>query len=141
MTNSRELLCVSYAKLTDPEADLSKIIKDAYGPDGLGILAVSDVPGFTEARARLLPLASKLAKLPKEKLAVLEDRESGFNFGWSHGKEMLEKDKPGEAAGVRGSARASVGLFESCHHSSCSEGDGCAGRRATPSDRLVCAFP
>lgn len=98
-----ELLCVSYTQLTDPKADLSALISHAYGPDGLGILAVSDVPGFPAARARLLPLASKLAALPSEKLAELEDRESGFNFGWSHGKEMLEKGKPG--AGLEGRIR------------------------------------
>ena len=33
----------------------------AYGPDGLGILAVSGVPGLAELRQRLLPLAQAFA--------------------------------------------------------------------------------
>ena len=33
----------------------------AYGPDGLGILTVSGVPGFAELRQRLLPLAQAFA--------------------------------------------------------------------------------
>lgn len=107
----RELICISFSQLQDPQADISQVISDAYGPDGLGILAVSDVPGFPAARAKLLPLASKLAALPKEQLAALEDRESGFNFGWSHGKEMLEKGKPGEpGCDARGTPYSVVSL-------------------------------
>ena len=33
----------------------------AYGPTGLGILTVSEVPGFTELRQGLLPLAQAFA--------------------------------------------------------------------------------
>ena len=39
--------------------DLSKEIETAYGPDGLGILAVRGVPGYQEARKEMLPLAQK----------------------------------------------------------------------------------
>lgn len=118
---SRELLSVSYSSLLDRDADLSQIIRDAYGSDGLGILAVSDVPGFPDARARLLPLASKLASLPAEKLAALEDATSGFNFGWSHGKERLEKDKPGAEGDQAARERqlGAAGPLKSCLKPAC----------------------
>ncbi len=54
----------------------------AFGPGGLGICTVSDVPGFVEARQALLPLAAQLAALPDDAKAVLEDPASRYNFGW-----------------------------------------------------------
>lgn len=36
----------------------------AFGPDGLGVITVSDIPKFSEFRSRLLPLASKFAVRP-----------------------------------------------------------------------------
>ena len=40
----------------------------AYGYDGLGILAIRGIPHFTELRERLLPLSWKLGQLPPETL-------------------------------------------------------------------------
>ena len=66
----------------------------AYGPDGLGILTVSGVPDVERLRQRLLPLSSKLAGLRKDRLVLLEDADSSYSVGWSHGKEILEGGKP-----------------------------------------------
>ncbi|EFJ13385.1 hypothetical protein SELMODRAFT_122337, partial [Selaginella moellendorffii] len=62
------------------------------GAQGLGIIAVSNVPGFTEMRSNrnLLNLAQSLSSLPENALKELEDPASRFSFGWSHGKEFLE---------------------------------------------------
>ena len=73
---------------------LRKAIAEAYGADGLGILTVDGVPGVEELRARLLPLASRLASLDGAALARLEDPESSYSVGWSHGKEILEGGVP-----------------------------------------------
>jgi hypothetical protein len=54
----------------------------AYGPDGLGILTVSGVPGYTKLRSSLLTCIDKLAKLPPNVLAKYEDRQSLYNIGW-----------------------------------------------------------
>lgn len=82
---------------SSPSADLSKdalaaldAIESAFGPDGLGAVAVRGVPGFPSARRRLLPLARQLAALPSAELAALEVPERHYQFGWSHGKETLE---------------------------------------------------
>ena len=97
---SRALVVVPYDVLSNPEADLSAAIEAAYGPEGLGILVVDGVPGYAEKRAALLPLASRLAALPADALEALSDPASHWNFGWSHGRERLEGDKPGTRAFV-----------------------------------------
>lgn len=47
---------VSYEDLV-ARADLSRAIEEAFGYDGMGILAVSGVPGLNPKRETLLPLA------------------------------------------------------------------------------------
>lgn len=51
------------------------------------------MPGFPAARQRLLPLAAALAALPQAAKARLEDADSNYNVGWSHGKEALDGGK------------------------------------------------
>ena len=97
MARARALVSVPYASLADPAADLSTEIEAAFGPEGLGIIVVDGVPAYAAARAALLPLASRLAALPAPALAAMEDPASHWNFGWSHGQERLEGDRPGGA--------------------------------------------
>ncbi|KAF7836069.1 hypothetical protein G2W53_010928 [Senna tora] len=78
----------------DKNFDLSMKIEEGFGPNGLGILSVTDVPGYSSLRTNLLHLAPRLANLPKEVKEELEDPHSRYNFGWSHGKEKLESGKP-----------------------------------------------
>ncbi|XP_043726342.1 uncharacterized protein LOC122672901 [Telopea speciosissima] len=85
---------ISYSELKDKNADLSTKIEDGFGPNGLGILSVSQVPGFTSLRKNLLNLSPRLARLTEEVKKELEDPDSRYNFGWSHGKEKLESGKP-----------------------------------------------
>lgn len=91
----RALVTVPYDELSNPSADLSAAIEAAFGPEGLGILVVDGVPGYSEKRSALLPLASRLAALPADALEALSDSDSHWNFGWSHGRERLEGDRPG----------------------------------------------
>ncbi|KAF8407012.1 hypothetical protein HHK36_006134 [Tetracentron sinense] len=85
---------ISYSELKDKDADLSLKIEHGFGPNGLGILSISDVPGFSSLRQNLLHLSPRLASLPEEVKKELEDPHSRYNFGWSHGKEKLESGKP-----------------------------------------------
>ncbi|ESQ56371.1 hypothetical protein EUTSA_v10025558mg [Eutrema salsugineum] len=73
--------------------DLSARVEQGFGPDGLGIISVKDVPGYSDLRQNLLQLAPRLANLPEEVKRELEDAHSRYNFGWSHGKEKLESGK------------------------------------------------
>jgi len=67
----------------------------AFGPHGLGLLAVSGVPDFSAKRQALLPLAAQLPTLPD--LPV--DPASLYSVGWSHGKEELTPGQPDMAKG------------------------------------------
>ncbi|XP_074570936.1 uncharacterized protein LOC141827561 isoform X2 [Curcuma longa] len=84
---------ISYSEIKDKGKDLYAKIEEGFGPNGLGIISVSDVPGFPLLRQKLLHLAPRVANLPDEVKNELEDPESRYNFGWSHGKEKLESGK------------------------------------------------
>ncbi|XWS26897.1 hypothetical protein CRYUN_Cryun26dG0069600 [Craigia yunnanensis] len=85
---------ISFSELKDEDADLSTKIEEGFGPNGLGILSITDVPEFPSLRRNLLNLSPRLAGLPEEVKKELEDPQSRYNFGWSHGKEQLESGKP-----------------------------------------------
>ncbi|CAL5443122.1 unnamed protein product [Camellia sinensis] len=53
----------------DKNVDLSAKIEEGFGPNGLGILLISDVP--------------ELACLPEDVKKELEDPNSRYNFGWN----------------------------------------------------------
>ncbi|GJS34447.1 putative 2-oxoglutarate and Fe(II)-dependent oxygenase superfamily protein [Tanacetum coccineum] len=93
-TPTLRTVVIPFTQLQDKDADLSLKIEQGFGPDGLGILSISDVPGYASLRQNLLNLAPRLASLPEEVLKELEDPRSRYNFGWSHGKEKLESGKP-----------------------------------------------
>eukprot|EP00456_Euglypha_rotunda_P035423 TRINITY_DN27273_c0_g1_i1.p1 TRINITY_DN27273_c0_g1~~TRINITY_DN27273_c0_g1_i1.p1 ORF type:complete len:373 (-),score=58.88 TRINITY_DN27273_c0_g1_i1:57-1175(-) len=69
--------------------NLGAQIEEAYGPNGLGILTVSDIPNYLELRLNLLKLAQPLANLPDHVKKSLEHEGSTYQFGWSHGKEKF----------------------------------------------------
>jgi len=109
MSNSAAAGAVKYVSAESPvakidyqdlvnNADLSASLKAGFGPEGLGIIVVSGVPNFVEKRQRLLPLARKFAMLSDEVKAKYEHAASHYNFGWSHGKEVLA-GKPDYAKG------------------------------------------
>ncbi|XP_058184156.1 uncharacterized protein LOC131301760 isoform X1 [Rhododendron vialii] len=85
---------IPYSHLKDKNVDLSAKIEEGFGPNGLGILSISDVPGYSSLRQNLLRLSPRLASLPEDVKKELEDPNSRYNFGWSHGKEKLESGKP-----------------------------------------------
>lgn len=82
-----DIVCISYDFL-QADYDLSEEIQTAFGASGLGIILIRGVPGLIEKRSRLLRLAHELATLPDKSL--IEDAESSYSFGWSHGKERLD---------------------------------------------------
>ncbi|KAH9608578.1 hypothetical protein KSS87_008359 [Heliosperma pusillum] len=87
---------IPFSDIRDKSADLSALIEEGFGPNGLGIISISGVPGFSSLRQSLLHLSPRLAKLSEVEKQKLEDPDSRYNFGWSHGKEKLESGKPGK---------------------------------------------
>jgi hypothetical protein len=84
-----DVVCVSYASLMQ-DTDLGSQIERAFGTEGIGIIAISEVPQLAEMRQQLLPLSRKLAELPSDMLLRYEHTASSYYFGWSHGKEHLQ---------------------------------------------------
>ena len=81
-----------------PNQTLVDRIQEAFGPDGLGILAVEGVPEFEALRQNLLPLSAKLPSLPEVTESCV-DEKSAYTTGWSHGREQLAPGKPDHAKG------------------------------------------
>jgi isopenicillin N synthase-like dioxygenase len=94
---ARDVPVVSYEDLVAQE-DLSAVIEEAFGYEGMGILVVSGVPELSAKRGELLPLAFAFANLPDEAKKACELPEAFYSFGWSHGKENLQ-GKPDFAKG------------------------------------------
>lgn len=84
---------ISYSDLKDKGKDLSSKIEEAFGPEGLGVISISDVPEFSFLRRNLLHLSPILASLPDDVKVSLEDPVSRYSFGWFHGNEKLESAK------------------------------------------------
>lgn len=89
---------VTYDDLAGGRVD-SNAIESAFGPDGLGIIAVRGVPGIVEQRGALLPLIATFAALPDAVKDKYVDVVSTYNIGWSHGREAMSTGKPDLAKG------------------------------------------
>ena len=87
-STARSVVVLDYSELVSARQLFAKV-EEAYSPEGLGILFVKNIPQWEERRARLLPLARRLALLPSEELTKLELPEVGYAVGWSHGKEKF----------------------------------------------------
>lgn len=102
--NANELVIIDYNDLISTHNDkLHPLLKKAFGtsscssssPQSLGLIAIRNIPSFVETKESFLPLAHKLANLPRQYLDThLTDEASMYNAGWSHGKEKLKDDKP-----------------------------------------------
>jgi len=97
--SSEDLVVIDFADLTSTDADLDSSIllskiEEAFGPSGYGVIGIRGVPSFVEAKNACLSQAYDLAHLRPEQLKEIEDPDSLFNAGWSHGKEMLKDNKP-----------------------------------------------
>jgi len=93
-TSDVKVVLLDYKDLADETVDLGASIKEAFGFNGLGILAVRGVPGIEVTREDLLPLAHKFANLPEEVKEKTVHKASTYSFGWSHGKEFMSEGKP-----------------------------------------------
>jgi isopenicillin N synthase-like dioxygenase len=72
-------------------------IAEAFGPDGLGFLEITNVPfEMVALRQTVLTLAPQLASLPLDELNALTLPDTFYTIGWSHGKEQFGKSITGE---------------------------------------------
>ncbi|KIW28271.1 uncharacterized protein PV07_07949 [Cladophialophora immunda] len=84
---------------------------DAFGPDSLGILVVTDLPPtFPPLRQKVLSNASRLAHLPPPTLQTLTKPSAKYLVGWSHGVETL---RPGVVDTAKGSYYMNCAFYKS----------------------------
>ncbi|KAF4454974.1 hypothetical protein F53441_2631 [Fusarium austroafricanum] len=108
MVAQAQAVAVSLQDLKDGNIPF-ETLKEAFGPDSLGILVVKDVPKeFPELRHQALSYASYLGNLPKEELAKLENARAKYLTGWSLGKETL---KNGQVDTFKGSYYANCAFY------------------------------
>ncbi|EGR32095.1 hypothetical protein IMG5_097090 [Ichthyophthirius multifiliis] len=84
------IVIFDYEDLKNRESILYEKIDKAFGPHGIGLCLVSNVPDYEKYRTALLPQANILANLPKEELDKLTKPEMYYFSGWSHGKEQFK---------------------------------------------------
>lgn len=96
-SKTEDVVCINYNDLVSASKsnakDLNSLIERAYSSAGLGIIAITNVPTLPQLRLKLLPIAQKVASLPAHQLDEITAPESGYQVGWSHGREKLEGDK------------------------------------------------
>ncbi|KAL4729034.1 hypothetical protein ACLX1H_003442 [Fusarium chlamydosporum] len=108
MVTQAQAVSVSLKDLKDGNIPF-ETLKEAFGPDSLGILVVKDVPEeFPELRHQALSYASYLGNLPKEELENLENARAKYLTGWSLGKETL---KNGQVDTFKGSYYANCAFY------------------------------
>ena len=83
-------MTVDFSLIKNQDKSLFDKFEEAYNDDGLGVMIINNVPGYVERRKALLPLAQKLANLPKNVLESLECPEYLYGVGWSHGREKFK---------------------------------------------------
>lgn len=74
-------------------------LRAALGPDGLGAVEITGVPGLAALRDRMLRLAREFGELPTEAQSRYERPDLGYSVGWSHAKERLRGGVPDAAKG------------------------------------------
>ncbi|KAG9013938.1 hypothetical protein FRB94_004318 [Tulasnella sp. JGI-2019a] len=91
-TMSQGEVTVTYADLVSRPEALAPAIEQAFGsnPECLGLLIVTGLPSdFKQKRERLLLLAERFGRLPKQTQDKYVDERSKYCFGWSHGREIM----------------------------------------------------
>jgi isopenicillin N synthase-like dioxygenase len=87
-------IVVPYGLVLNRDQNLLEEIKKSCGEGSLGLIAVSDVPGYLDLRNKLLELGYEFSKLPEETKSIYEHSQSHYSFGYSMGKEFLKKGVP-----------------------------------------------
>mmetsp|Transcript_97933 Transcript_97933/g.282524 ORF Transcript_97933/g.282524 Transcript_97933/m.282524 type:complete len:356 (-) Transcript_97933:307-1374(-) len=94
-----DLIILEYKDLLEASSSTQFLdqIGKAFGPQGYGVIGIRGVPNFVSTKLECLQQGYDLAHLPEAELKKLEDPDSLYNAGWSHGREML-KDQQADLA-------------------------------------------
>jgi hypothetical protein len=77
-----DLVIVDYKDLClEPSLTIRSKIAAAFGKTGIGVIGISGVPDYVQAKSSILQQANPLANLPPNELKDLEDPDSLYNAG------------------------------------------------------------
>jgi isopenicillin N synthase-like dioxygenase len=86
---NNKLIKIDYKLLVDLGSNLTEKIGQAFGKDGLGLIAITNVPGYPEVRKNILKQGFKMANLEQDRLNQLEKPETRYSLGWQKGKSYF----------------------------------------------------
>ena len=82
-------VCIDYSELAT-SSDLSKQINSALGKEGLGIIAVKNIPDYLEMRKNILRSGRALALLSNEQKESIIVRGANYPIGWRCGTDHYQ---------------------------------------------------
>eukprot|EP00055_Hartaetosiga_balthica_P002470 m.4093 g.4093 ORF g.4093 m.4093 type:complete len:365 (-) comp2168_c0_seq1:298-1392(-) len=95
----RDTKVIKYEDLVNGEESVTKIVEAAYGPDGMGLLAVVGLPeSFVQTREAVHDVIRQFAALSEEEKASFEVPPF-FQRGWDHGHELMKDGTPDKLKG------------------------------------------
>jgi isopenicillin N synthase-like dioxygenase len=83
--NNDRLIRIDYNDLVNLDGDISEKVAQAFGIDGLGLIAVKNVPGYVETRRKILEQGFKMANIDIDTLKQLELSKTNYSLGWQKG--------------------------------------------------------
>jgi len=93
-----QVVKIPYSKLLSGQ-DLTTLITNAFGKEGLGIFLITGVPNLLQKREKILRVSKQFAELPESIKEKYTHPESHYSYGWSHGKEKMKDGKTDTAKG------------------------------------------
>lgn len=87
-----DLIKLDYSKLDIDNLDLSKEIHKAFGKEGLGLIAIKNVPNLLEARKSILNKGFEFFHLDEKILKKLEKPKANYLIGFNKGKSFTENE-------------------------------------------------
>ena len=81
---------LDFKKLIDTSADTSGEIEQAFGKDGLGLIAITNIPGYSEARKNFIEIGVEFAKSKHEILKKYAKPETVFQSGYDSNESHMQ---------------------------------------------------
>lgn len=83
---------IDFAKLSVGNTDLSEEIHKAFGKEGLGLIAIKNIPNLKQARENILKKGFEFFHLNESLLKKLENPEVNYLVGFNRGRSYTENE-------------------------------------------------
>ncbi len=90
--NKTYLVKIDYSVLNNQTSDLSEEIVKAFGKQGLGLIAIKNIPNLKQARQNILKKGFEFYHLDDRILKKLEKPEINYMVGFNRGRSYTENE-------------------------------------------------